>query len=105
MRMPSRSVVVGLALCVVGCSPAPGTAEGSAQAALRVAKPREHHLTVFRAEWLRHLVARRRDPSRTDRHRLAYLRKLFLHLDQHEGISEIQDFKKARRERRKRKTR
>lgn len=71
----------------------PDEADTYAQAALRIAKPREHHLTVFRAEWLRHRIQRRTRPSHADRHRLAFLRKLFLHLDQHEGIEEIRAFK------------
>jgi tetratricopeptide (TPR) repeat protein len=70
-------------------------ADGYAQAALRIAEPREHYLTVFRAEWLRHLVVKRTKPSVHDRKRLAYLRKLFMHLDQHEGIEEIQEFRKT----------
>jgi tetratricopeptide (TPR) repeat protein len=70
-------------------------ADRYAKAALRIVKPREHHLSIFRAEWLRHLVARRARPNRTDRHRLAYLRKLFLQLDQHDGHGDIQDFKRA----------
>ena len=60
---------------------------------MKIAKPREHHLTIFRAEWLRHRVAVTRSPGDTDRHRMAYLRKLYLHLDQHEGIDEVQEFK------------
>ena len=55
----------------------------------------EHYLTIFRAEWLNHLVARRRDPQTLDRHRLHYLRQLFVHLDQYEGIEEVQAFKKT----------
>jgi tetratricopeptide (TPR) repeat protein len=70
-------------------------AESYAGAALRIAKPREQHLTIFRAEWLRHLVVRATDPSSTDRHRLAYLRKLYQQLDQHEGIEEVQEFRKT----------
>jgi transcriptional regulator with XRE-family HTH domain len=68
-------------------------AEGYAQAALRIAEPREHHLTIFRAEWLRHLVLEQTRPSNGDRKRLSYLRKLFMQLDQHEGIEEIQEFR------------
>ena len=69
--------------------------DGCAGAALRIAKPREHLITVFRAEWLRHRIARRLRPEDPDRHRLAHLRKLYLHLDQHEGIEEVQEFKKV----------
>ena len=47
-----------------------------------------------RTEWLRHLVKRRSHPSRPDRARLGRLRKLYQQLDQHEGIDEIQEFRK-----------
>ena len=68
-------------------------ADGYARAALQIAEPREHYLTIFRAEWLRHLVLEQTKPSNGDRKRLAYLRKLFMQLDQHEGIEEIQEFR------------
>jgi len=70
-------------------------AERLAQAALRVARPRENQLTVFRAEWLRHRIATERRPGASDRRRLALLRGLFPQLDQHEGIDEITEFKIA----------
>ena len=69
--------------------------EGCALAALRIAKPLDHHATVFRAEWLRHRIVQARDASDPDRHRLAYPRKLFLHLDQHEGMEEVREFKQT----------
>jgi tetratricopeptide (TPR) repeat protein len=70
-------------------------ADSCSQAALRIGKPLDHHVTVFRAEWLCHRIARHRDPEAPDRHRLAFLRKLFLHLDQHEGIQEVQEFRET----------
>jgi tetratricopeptide (TPR) repeat protein len=70
-------------------------ADRLAQAALRIARPREQLLTIFRAEWLRHLVARQADPAKSDGGRLAYLRKLFMQLDEHEGIDEIQEFRRT----------
>jgi len=70
-------------------------ADGYARAALVIAEPREHYLTIFRAEWLRHLVVEQTKPSNADRRRLARLRKLFMQLDQHEGIEEIQEFRKT----------
>jgi tetratricopeptide (TPR) repeat protein len=70
-------------------------ADGYAQAALRLAKPLEHQMTVFRAEWLRHRLVKLRDPEQSDRHRLAYVRKLFLMLDRHEGIEEVLEFKQT----------
>ena len=73
---------------------APEEADSYATAALWIAKPREHLMTVFRAEWLRHRVVRKLRPEDPDRHRLTHLRKLYLDLDQHEGIEEVQEFKK-----------
>ena len=70
-------------------------AERSASLALRIARPREHVMTIFRAEWLRHRIAREIRPDEPDRHRLGSLRKLYLHLDQHEGIEEVQTFKRT----------
>ena len=70
-------------------------AESFANAALRIAKPRENYLTIFRAEWLLHLILQVEQPDNNDRHRLHYLRKLFQHLDQHEGIEEVQAFKRT----------
>ena len=34
-----------------------------------------------------------RNPEQNDRHRLAYVRKLFQLLDRHEGIEEVLEFK------------
>ncbi len=70
-------------------------ADGYAQAAQRLAKPLEHQMTVFRAEWLRHRLVKLRNPEQNDRHRLAYMRKLFLLLDRHEGIEEVVEFKQT----------
>jgi transcriptional regulator with XRE-family HTH domain len=70
-------------------------ADSMAQAALQIARPREQLLSVFRAEWLRHLVGRAETPPREDRGRLVYLRKLFMQLDQHEGIDEIKEFRQT----------
>ncbi len=68
-------------------------AEGFAAAALRVAKPREQILTCFRAEWLRHELVRSSRPDDLDRHRVAYLKKLYVRLEEHRGIEEVQEFK------------
>ncbi|MCP3979282.1 MAG: helix-turn-helix transcriptional regulator [bacterium] len=70
-------------------------AEARAVEALNLAVPRGHNLTQFRAEWLRHNVVLRTEPGRRDRVRLALLRKLYLKLDQHEGIAEIREFKQS----------
>jgi transcriptional regulator with XRE-family HTH domain len=68
-------------------------AERFADAAQRRAKSIGHELSVFRAEWVRHRVARRRDPQTDDRHRLAYLRRLYVRLKRHEGVPEIREFR------------
>lgn len=70
-------------------------ADAYAQAALSTAGADQQRLTRFRAEWLRHQVQRSRDPSDTDRHRVAYLRRLYTRLDQHRGVPEIQEFTRA----------
>jgi tetratricopeptide (TPR) repeat protein len=66
-----------------------------AETALEIARRHEHHLTVFRAEWLRHRVARRIRPGDPDSQRVVLLRELFRRLDEHEGIDEIVEFKKS----------
>ena len=68
-------------------------AEKLARAALRIARPREHRLTVFRAEWLRHRLAVRQRPNAATGQRLELLREMFEHLEDHEGIEEIREFK------------
>lgn len=69
-------------------------AEAHARAALRIAKPADQALTIFRAEWLRHLVSRARG-SAGDRHRLAYLRKLYVRVREHRGLSVIREYEAA----------
>lgn len=70
-------------------------ADGYAEAALRIAKPADHVLTIFRAEWLRHKVASRRSPKASDRHRLAYLRRLYGRLGEHRGVDTVREFETA----------
>jgi tetratricopeptide (TPR) repeat protein len=70
-------------------------AERLARAALQVARPLELGLTVFRAEWLCHKIAARTTPEVADAKRLEVLRRLFLQLDEHEGIDEINEFRQA----------
>ena len=73
----------------------PADADASALAALRIAKSLDDLLCCFRAEWLRHLVHHERRPGESDRHRMAYLKKLYVQLEEHRGIEEIQQFKRA----------
>ncbi len=68
-------------------------ADRYAEVALRIAKPRGHQLTVFRAELLRHRISTARDVSNGNRHRLAYLRRLYSGLRDHAGVEEIQWYK------------
>jgi len=72
----------------------PEEADVCAAAALGIAKPNDDRLTCFRAEWLRHLVQRQLRPEEPDRHRLAYLKRLYVQLEQHHGVEEIGQFKK-----------
>jgi tetratricopeptide (TPR) repeat protein len=68
-------------------------ADRLARAALDIAAPAEHRLTVFRAEWLRHRIVRRESPDASDASRVHLLEQLFRQLDQHEGIDEIVEFR------------
>jgi len=70
-------------------------ADSYAQASLKIAKAHDQLLTCFRAEWMRHRIHRLQHPDDADRHRLAYLRRLYTRLDQHRGIDEIREFKRA----------
>lgn len=72
-----------------------GEADRLACAALKIARPNEHTLTVFRAEWLRHRVAHLAGPESPDPNRVKLLRELFLQLDQHEGVDEVMEFKQT----------
>lgn len=68
-------------------------AERFALAALRIAKPSGHLLTIFRAEWTRHLISLQREGA--DRHRLAFLRRLYAQLNEHRGVEEIREFRRT----------
>jgi tetratricopeptide (TPR) repeat protein len=68
-------------------------ADKYAQAALRIARPAGHDLTVFRAEWLLHRSCRHRRPDGSDRHRLACLRKLYARVKGNRTCDEVTEFK------------
>ena len=70
-------------------------ADGCAAAALRIAKPKDDLLTCFRAEWLRHRVVRQTRAGELDRHRIAYLKRLYVKLEEHRGVDEIEEFKRV----------
>ncbi len=70
-------------------------ADSLGREALKIARPRGHNLTVFRAEWLRHRVARAERPESSDRERVSLLRELFPQLDEHAGVDEIVEFKQT----------
>ncbi|MCP3981304.1 MAG: helix-turn-helix domain-containing protein [bacterium] len=61
--------------------------------AMRIAKPRGHTLTVFRAEWLLHRLARRTGDASGERHRLAHLRRLYANLHAHGGVEEVREYR------------
>jgi hypothetical protein len=71
-------------------------AETAAVEAIALAAPRDHRLTLFRAEWLRHRVALRRRPEIDDEERVTRLDELYRQLDQHEGVDEIREYGRAR---------
>jgi len=68
-------------------------ADRLAQQALKLARPRDHQLTVFRAEWLRHRVTVQTRPGEPDRERAVLLEELSRQLDEHEGIDEIIEYR------------
>jgi len=70
-------------------------ADRHARHALRIAKPSNRTLTVFRAEWIRHQVVRRTDPEDADERRLQILNKLYLRVKEHRGLDEVREFKEA----------
>lgn len=70
-------------------------AERLASTALKLASARDHALTVFRAEWLRHRLQLARGTTDPDRLRLARLKELFKELGEHDGVEEIVEFREA----------
>lgn len=69
-------------------------ADTLACAALRIAKPTERYLTIFRAEWLRHLIVSTKNPRSPDRHRVAYLRKLYPRVKGHRTADAVSEFER-----------
>jgi tetratricopeptide (TPR) repeat protein len=69
------------------------SAEQHSLAAIRLAKPRELWIVLFRAEWLLFLIDQKRIPSRSGRHRIAYLKTLFRRLEWHEGDASVREFR------------
>lgn len=69
-------------------------ADTQARSALRLARPDEHFMTVFRAEWLRQRVVERKGAGEVDPRRLGLLKSLFVQLRQHESIEEIGEFRR-----------
>ena len=69
-------------------------AEQYSRAALKIAKPANNVLTTFRAEWLMHRAHIAANPGDPDRHRVAYLKKLYTRLEDHRGSAEVQDFRR-----------
>jgi len=70
-------------------------ADRLAQAALKIARPRDHALTMFCAEWLRYRVARLTRPDDSPAGQLRRLHELFQRLDEHEGVDEIVEYKRT----------
>ncbi len=61
--------------------------------ALNIARPREHLVTVFRAEWLRHKVRRVNEPEAPDARRLSQLKQLYRRIEAHDGFDELHAFR------------
>ena len=72
----------------------PAEARRCAAAALRIARPREHVINVFRAEWLEQAIAQREDPEAFDPARFRRLKKLLPQLGEHASCTEVAEFKK-----------
>ncbi len=62
--------------------------------ALRIARPSDRVLTIFRAVWLQRQGVRRRGGKDPDRHRQAFLRKLYTRVKVHKGVDEIEEFER-----------
>ncbi|HKQ62487.1 MAG TPA: tetratricopeptide repeat protein [Candidatus Polarisedimenticolaceae bacterium] len=69
-------------------------ADARAQRALELSRPLGHALGVFRAQWLRHRVRVQRGVTETAAE-LSELIEMAQPLDQHDGIEEIDEFKKT----------
>jgi Tfp pilus assembly protein PilF len=67
-------------------------ADRMAVAALRIARPLAHYLTIFRAEWLRHLIVRQRAPNDPDERRLTRLKKLYPRVSDQKAILAVAEF-------------
>ena len=75
----------------------PEEAEARAGEALKIAKPLEHALTIFCAEWLRYRIEQHVDPGSAQTARLGRLHQLFLRLDEHSGVEEIVEYRQRMR--------
>ncbi len=64
------------------------------QAGLHIARENGHELTVFRAEWLLHLVALERDSEALDRHRIAHLRRLYPRVKAHRAQDAVREYER-----------
>lgn len=73
----------------------PTEADRFAAAALAIAKPSGHASMVLRAEWLRHLVFKLKNPEREDRHRLGQIRKLLARIPPGDRDHLIQDVERS----------
>lgn len=68
-------------------------ADRCAEAALRIAEPVAGHLTIFRAEWLRHQVVLKTDPEADDGRRLRRLKKLYARVREHRTFDPVREFR------------
>lgn len=70
-------------------------ADRLARAAGRDGRAMRDPLVVFRAEWVRHGVHRRRNPDAPDRHRMARLKKLFRKIRGGSDLAAVREFREA----------
>ncbi len=72
----------------------PDEAERRAAAGLRIARNCDNLTTVFRGIWLQHRISRRRNSLKPDRHRIAYLKRLYPRVAGHKNVDVIREFRR-----------
>lgn len=70
-------------------------ADRLAVASLRLSKAAGRALAIFLGEWLRHQIAGRRPAQPADRHRVAFLKRLYFRVQEHTGIDGVREFRET----------
>ena len=69
-------------------------AERCAAAALRIARNGDNPLPVFSGLWLQHKIERRRNSTKPDRQRIAYLKRLYPRVAAQKGSDIVREFRR-----------